>query len=235
MPPIIHDQLMHDERRRDIRPGQGTRQPPMTARRRLAVDLDSGLLRPARQVPSPNQDERPPGCTAELIVVHGISLPPGRFGGPHIDQLFTNALDPGAHPYFAGLAGLRVSAHLLIRRRGELIQYVPLHRRAWHAGQSSWRGRAACNDFSIGIELEGTDQRPYTAAQYRRLCATIRALRRDWPGLRDAPVVGHCDIAPGRKTDPGAAFDWGRLRAGLGEAPATVRPARPPGRRATRQ
>jgi AmpD protein len=207
----------------------------MTARRRLEVDRDSGLLWPARQVPSPNQDERPPGCAAELIVIHGISLPPCRFGGPYIDQLFTNALDPAAHPCFAGIARLRVSAHLLIRRRGELVQYVPLHRRAWHAGQSSWRGRRACNDFSIGIELEGTDDRPYTAAQYRRLCATIRALRRDWPGLRDAPVVGHSDIAPGRKTDPGAAFDWDRLRAGLGDAPAGERQRPRPSRRVTGQ
>jgi N-acetyl-anhydromuramoyl-L-alanine amidase len=137
MPAIIHDQPMimtrstHDpaEHQRRVR----------TPRRR-EVDRDSGLLRGARQVPSPNQDERPPGCAAELIVIHGISLPPGRLSGPYLDQLFTNTLDPEAHPYFAEIAGLRVSAHLLIRRRGELVQYVPLHRRAWHAGQSSWRG-----------------------------------------------------------------------------------------------
>ena len=224
---IIHDQAMINTRPTN----QAERHRHGSLAHRLEVDRDSGLLRGARQVPSPNHDERPRGCTAELIVIHGISLPPGRLQGPYIDQLFTNTLDPQAHPYFAGIAGLRVSTHLLIRRRGELVQYVPLHRRAWHAGPSSWRGRAACNDFSIGIELEGTDDRPYTAAQYRRLCATILALRRDWPGLADAPVVGHSDIAPGRKTDPGAAFDWERLWAGLSGPTAGQQPARQHARR----
>lgn len=228
MPVIIHDQPMIKTPSTD---DQAELHRQVGRLRRPGVDRDSGLLRGARQVPSPNQDERPDGPAARLIVIHGISLPPGRFGGPYIDQLFTNTLDPEAHPYFAQIAGLRVSAHLLIRRRGELVQYVPLHRRAWHAGPSSWCGRPACNDFSIGIELEGLDDRPYTAAQYRRLCATIRLLRRDWPGLGDAPVVGHSDIAPGRKTDPGTAFDWGRLRSGLGDAPAGQRPARQPARR----
>jgi N-acetyl-anhydromuramoyl-L-alanine amidase len=181
-------------------------------RQRLAVAAESGLLRGARQIPSPNCDARPPGARAELIVIHGISLPPGQFGGPHIEELFTNMLDPAAHPYFAAIAGVRVSSHLLIRRSGELLQFVPFHLRAWHAGQSLWQGRPACNDFSVGIELEGTDERPYTAAQYLRLAAAIRALRRGVPGLAEAPVVGHSDIAPGRKTDPGAAFDWQRLR-----------------------
>jgi len=147
----------------------------------------------------------------ELIIVHGISLPPGRFGGPWIDQLFTGSLPVTAHPAFRGLKGLRVSSHFLIRRDGELVQYVPVHRRAWHAGRSRYAGRDHCNDFSVGIELEGTDRRPYTAVQYRRLCATIRALRRAVPSLARAPVVGHSDVAPGRKTDPGPAFDWDRL------------------------
>lgn len=169
-------------------------------------------MRGARQVPSPNCDDRPVGVVPELIVIHGISLPPGQFGGPHIDHLFSNALDPGAHDFFKDIAGLRVSSHLLIRRTGELVQYVPLFRRAWHAGKSSYRGRQQCNDFSVGIELEGTDTHPYTSAQYRRLAALIRALRRGMPSLAAAPIVGHSEVAPGRKTDPGPAFDWEKLR-----------------------
>jgi AmpD protein len=180
----------------------------------LTIDLGTGIVLEARQVPSPNCDDWPSGCTPELIVVHGISLPPGEFGGPWIEQLFTNALDTTAHPAFAELAGLRVSSHLLIRRDGELVQFVPLSQRAWHAGQSSFCGRERCNDFSIGIELEGTDDSPYAEAQYSRLALTVRALRAALPSLRLAPLVGHSDIAPERKTDPGPAFDWGRL-AGL--------------------
>lgn len=180
----------------------------------IVIDGESGLVRGARQVASPNQDERPAGCLPELIVVHGISLPAGEFGGPWIDALFTSDLDPAAHPSFADLALLRVSAHLLVRRDGELVQYVPLHRRAWHAGQSSHCGRERCNDFSIGIELEGADEMPYAAVQYEVLARLVAALRQAMPSLRRAPVVGHSDIAPGRKTDPGSAFDWGRL-AGL--------------------
>lgn len=195
---------------------------------RLRLDPATGLLEGARQQPSPNQDARPAGCRPCLIVVHGISLPPGHFGGPWIDRLFSNVLDPAAHPYFRGIAGLRVSSHFLIRRDGEVVQYVPVHRRAWHAGRSRFREREACNDFSIGIELEGTDLEPYTAVQYRRLCATIRALRRRLPGLARAPVVGHSDIAPGRKTDPGPAFDWRRFKRMLGHGP--WRPARSPRR-----
>lgn len=179
---------------------------------RLRVDAATGLLVGARQIPSPNCDQRPPGVTADLIVIHGISLPPGEFGGPHIDSLFCNCLDPAAHPYFNEIQGLRVSSHLLIRRTGEVVQYVPLHQRAWHAGPSSYAGREACNDFSIGIELEGTDDTPYAAVQYDRLCATIQALQAGMPGLRDAPIVGHSDVAPGRKTDPGQSFDWPRFR-----------------------
>jgi len=182
----------------------------------LRIDAESGLVRGARQVPSPNSDARPPGCEPELIVIHGISLPPGEFGGPWIDRLFTNSLDPDAHPYFREIAGLRVSCHLLVRRDGELVQYVPLNRRAWHAGASCYAGRECCNDFSVGIELEGLDDVPYTDAQYRLLDVLLPELRRALPGLARAPVVGHSDIAPGRKTDPGMAFDWHRLRAGGG-------------------
>ena len=155
-------------------------------------------------------------------MIHGISLPPGKFGGPYIDQLFTGRLDPSGHPFFREVAGLKVSSHLLIRRSGEVVQYVPLHRRAWHAGKSRHQGRERCNDFSVGIELEGTDDRPYTGAQYRRLATVIRVLRRGMPSLATAPVVGHSDVAPGRKTDPGPAFDWRRLRKLL--APRTSRP-----------
>lgn len=177
------------------------------------VDPQTGLVAGARQRRSPNRDARPAGCEPALIVIHGISLPPGEFGGPWIDALFSNCLDPAAHPYFAGICQLRVSCHLLIRRDGELVQYVPLHERAWHAGESSYAGRRRCNDFSVGIELEGTDEQPYDARQYRVLAELIVALRRALPGLRRAPVVGHSHIAPGRKTDPGPAFDWQRLQA----------------------
>lgn len=150
---------------------------------------------------------------AELIVVHGISLPPGEFGGPWIDRLFTNTLPAHVHPYFAGIAQARVSAHVLVRRDGELVQYVPFQRRAWHAGVSQYRGREKCNDFSIGIELEGTDDSAYMPAQYASLSALIAALCRAYPALSAAHLTGHSDIAPGRKTDPGESFDWPRLRA----------------------
>jgi AmpD protein len=180
-------------------------------RTRFRIDPATGLLAAARQRSSPNQDARPAGVTPELIVIHGISLPPGEFGGPWIDRLFTNRLDPAAHPYFAQVAALRVSAHLLLRRDGALVQYVPFHRRAWHAGVSSWRGRERCNDFSVGIELEGTDDGDYTTAQYRRLAAVIRALCRAYPGLSPQRLATHSEIAPGRKTDPGPGFDRARL------------------------
>jgi AmpD protein len=174
----------------------------------VAVTLSSGLLRAARQQPSPNCDARPEGVLPELIVVHGISLPPGEFGGPWIDRLFTNCLDPDAHPYFREICELRVSSHFLIRRDGELVQYVPVDQRAWHAGESRFAGRERCNDFSVGIELEGLDEAPYSEAQYRQLATLIATLRATVASLRRAPVVGHSDIAPGRKTDPGPAFDW---------------------------
>ncbi len=177
----------------------------------LRVDNSSGLLDGARQCPSPNCDERPEGQPLELIVIHGISLPPGEFGGPWIDALFTNSLDPAVHPYFADVHQLRVSAHLLIRRDGEVVQYVPFQRRAWHAGVSSYQGRERCNDFAVGIELEGTDELPYSDAQYRVLAEVVAALRCAYPSLGEN-ITGHADIAPGRKTDPGPAFDWQRLQ-----------------------
>ena len=174
----------------------------------FTVEPATGLLRRARQVLSPHCDERPPGVPPELIVVHGISLPPGEFGGPWIDQLFTGGLQAGAHPHFAAVAGLRVAAHLLVRRDGTAVQYVPFGLRAWHAGVSNWRGRPACNDYSVGIELEGTDTAPYESVQYRTLAALIDALCAAYPTLARDRVVGHSDIAPDRKSDPGPAFDW---------------------------
>ena len=190
----------------------------------LHVDAASGRLLGARQVESPNCDDRPAGLAPELLVVHGISLPPGEYGGPWIDALFTNSLPADGHPYFATLAGLRVSAHLLVRRDGAAVQYVPFHRRAWHAGASQWRGRERCNDFSIGIELEGTDASAYAPAQYRVLGRIVAELCRAYPGLSASALVGHSDVAPGRKSDPGIAFDWPLLRS-LVSYGLEVRPA----------
>jgi AmpD protein len=170
------------------------------------------LLLDATQVASPNFDSRPAGVGADLIVVHGISMPPGEFGGPWVDRLFTNTLPPDVHPYFAEVQGLRVSSHLLIRRDGSVTQYVPFTDRAWHAGRSSFAGREACNDFSIGIELEGTDTLAYDPAQYRVLADVVAALCAAYPRLSAERLVGHSDIAPGRKTDPGPAFDWQHAR-----------------------
>ena len=181
----------------------------------LRINKETGLMDGARQVPSPNFDERPEGCEPDLIIIHGISLPPGEFGGPYIDHLFTNALDPGEHPYFAEIVDARVSSHLLIERSGRVVQYVPLHKRAWHAGQSCFHDRECCNDFSIGIELEGTDTDAYTDEQYEMLIEVVGALRASFSSLADAPIVGHSDVAPGRKTDPGPAFDWARLECQL--------------------
>jgi len=180
-----------------------------------AFSISAGWLSPARHLASPNCDERPENCPLELVVIHGISLPPGEFGGPWIDALFTNSLDPAAHPYFREIENLEVSAHLLIRRDGEVVQYVPFDRRAWHAGQSCFAGRERCNDFSIGIELEGSDDQPYEAVQYQVLAEVCKALLTAYPSLSPQQVVGHCDIAPGRKTDPGPYFEWPRLRASL--------------------
>lgn len=177
----------------------------------------SGLLDAARFVPSPNCDLRPEPAEIGLLVIHNISLPPCEFGGPYIEALFTNCLDPTAHPFFQEIQGLEVSSHLLIRRDGELVQYVPFHLRAWHAGQSCFDGRGRCNDFSIGVELEGADEVPYEAAQYSRLVEVTRALMRAYPGITRERIVGHCDIAPGRKTDPGPAFEWARYFDALGQ------------------
>jgi AmpD protein len=182
----------------------------------VIIDANSGWIDGVRRVVSPNCDARPDACDLGLIVVHGISLPPGRFGGGCVDRLFTNSLPADEHEYFAKVCHLRVSAHVLIDRDGELTQYVPFDERAWHAGESVYCGRAACNDFSVGIELEGADDVPYAEAQYTSLTALVRALRTTYPSLRSAEIVGHCDIAPGRKTDPGPAFDWERLRLTVG-------------------
>ena len=172
----------------------------------------AGVLPAARQVPSPNCDARPSRCAIDLVVIHSISLPPGRFGGDAIEALFTNCLDRSADPYFDEIAGLRVSSHFLIRRDGELVQFVPCSERAWHAGVSSWHARERCNDFSIGIELEGSDDVPFEDSQYRVLERLISALKETYP---IADCVGHCDIAlpHGRKTDPGPKFEWSRLSA----------------------
>jgi AmpD protein len=182
-----------------------------TATKRIATRIENGWLENARRAPSPNCDARPDPDDISLLVLHGISLPPGEFGGPWIDRLFSNTLPSDAHPYFAEIRGSRVSSHLLIRRDGELVQYVPFHLRAWHAGVSSFGGRERCNDYSIGVELEGADTLPYTDAQYQRLEEIIPVLRAAYPAITPQRIVGHCDIAPGRKTDPGPAFDWKRL------------------------
>ena len=183
-------------------------------------EADGLWLSGARRVPSPNCDDRPPGAAIELVVLHGISLPPGRFGTGAVEALFTNRLAADAHPCFQDVARLRVSSHLYIDRAGGLVQFVPLERRAWHAGDSRFAGRARCNDFSLGIELEGADDIPYAPAQYRTLRRVLTGLRRAWPVLGPGRVVGHSQIAPGRKTDPGAAFDWARVGAWLAEPAA---------------
>ena len=188
--------------------------------RGLVIDA-AGRCAGAAQVASPNCDERPEDTAIRLVVVHGISLPPGRFGGNAIERLFTNRLPAASHPSFATVAELRVSSHFLIRRDGRLVQFVACARRAWHAGQSAWRGATRCNDFSIGIELEGTDARPYAAAQYRTLAHLCRALLARYP---IEAVAGHSDIAPGRKTDPGPAFDWRRLERALGRSGQSAPP-----------
>lgn len=189
-------------------------------RSQLNIDVQTGIVDGARYVCSPNHDARPAGSLPELIIVHGISLPPGEYGGPWIDRLFTNALPPEQHPYFAQIVALQVSSHALIRRDGEIVQYVPFHLRAWHAGKSCYAGRERCNDFSIGIELEGSDTEAYEPIQYRRLTDLIVALCAAYPSLSLERIAGHSDVAPGRKTDPGPAFDWPRLRAMLRAASA---------------
>jgi AmpD protein len=187
-----------------------------TENHNYSISPGIGLIRPATQCPSPNQDDRPAGAQPEMIIIHGISLPPGEFGGRHIEALFTNCLDWQAHPYFTEIEGLQVSAHLLLRRDGDLIQFVPFGRRAWHAGESAFRGRTCCNDFSIGIELEGTDETAYSDAQYAHLAPIVAAICEAYPRISTRHIAGHCDVAPGRKSDPGPAFDWLRLYDGLG-------------------
>jgi AmpD protein len=169
---------------------------------RLAAD---GWLDGVRRVPSPNCDDRPAGEAVTLLVLHSISLPPREYGGDAVERFFTNRLDPSEHPYYRGIADLKVSAHFLVRRDGEVVQFVSIRQRAWHAGKSSWRGRERCNDYSVGIELEGTDDAPFADRQYEALVELVRSLRATLP-LRD--VAAHSDVAPQRKTDPGAGFDW---------------------------
>jgi N-acetyl-anhydromuramoyl-L-alanine amidase len=174
-----------------------------------AIHIDAtGLASPAQYILSPNQDERPQPAEVDMIVIHNISLPPEQYGGHGIMQLFTNQLDPQEHPYYAEIAHLKVSSHFLIRRTGELLQFVSCHQRAWHAGLSQWQGRERCNDFSVGIELEGSDFEAFEDAQYLTLQSLINALRVRYP-IRH--LVGHSDISPGRKTDPGPFFDWQRI------------------------
>lgn len=180
----------------------------------MRIDPDGRVAR-ARYVPSPNCDARPAGARITLLVLHSISLPPGRYGGEAIEQLFTNRLDPRAHAYFREIAHMRVSAHFLVRRDGGLVQFVPVHKRAWHAGLSRWRGAERCNDFSVGIELEGTERSRFSNAQYRCLARLTHALAGRLP-LR--ACAAHSDVAPGRKRDPGAHFDWARCLAGLARA-----------------
>jgi N-acetyl-anhydromuramoyl-L-alanine amidase len=186
----------------------------------IVVDTRTGLVPAARQVLSPHFDERPQAEVPSLLVIHNISLPPRDFGGPWIEQFFCGNLRADTHPYFAEIQSLRVSAHLLIRRDGALVQFVPLSQRAWHAGVSNFRGRSVCNDFSIGVELEGTDDLPYDERQYATLLSLVPALRTAYPAITPDRIVGHSDIAPDRKSDPGPVFDWPRLRNALVSVPA---------------
>jgi N-acetyl-anhydromuramoyl-L-alanine amidase len=181
----------------------------------MEFTLEQGWLREARRAPSPNYGPRPAGCAVDLLVVHNISLPPRCYGGDCIERFFTNRLDWSEHPFFEEIRGVEVSAHLLIRRSGELLQFVSFDDRAWHAGESCFAGRSNCNDFSIGIELEGADDDPYTDAQYKVLSAVTQSLLAHYPAMSAQKIVGHSEIAPGRKTDPGSAFDWQRYRAAL--------------------
>lgn len=169
-------------------------------------------LQKAEKILSPNHDERPNSEDISLIVIHCISLPPGEFDTPHIEQLFTNQLNPEEHPYFAEIHQLQVSCHVLINRSGKITQYVAFDKRAWHAGQSEYCGRNRCNDFSIGIELEGTETTSYTDIQYQQLASLIHSLINHYPQLNEQRITGHCDIAPERKTDPGGSFDWQKFR-----------------------
>ena len=187
-----------------------------------AFQISAGWLAEVRRWPSPNANERPPGTQVDTLVIHGISLPPGQFGGAHVDALFGNRLAADAHPYFATIAALRVSAHALIRRTGDITQYVSFDRRAWHAGRSCFAGRAGVNDFAVGVELEGTDDCPYSLTQYRQLARLAAALLRYYPAMHRDRIIGHSDVAPGRKTDPGPAFEWRRFARELRAAELAV-------------
>lgn len=177
--------------------------------------IQNGLWPKARQLASPNFNERPADAVPSLLVIHNISLPPEEFGGGYIEEFFLNRLDRNAHPYFATIADLRVSSHCLIDRQGSVVQFVPFHLRAWHAGRSCFHGENECNDFSIGIELEGADTIPYTDAQYTSLVELTKDIMEAYPKITPSRITGHSDIAPGRKTDPGPAFDWSRYLRGL--------------------
>lgn len=192
----------------------------------VKIDAMSGMVERARFVPSPNCDARPSGARPEVLVIHAISLPPGQFGGPGIEQLFCNTLDASEHPYYAQVEGLRVSSHLFVRRSGDLVQFVPLHLRAWHAGQSQCEGRPRVNDFSIGIELEGSDDTRFEDAQYAALAEVTCAVVGAYPVITPARVYGHSDISPGRKTDPGPYFDWARFRSSVNDRLAAGAPPR---------
>ena len=176
----------------------------------MKINTATGLLDDCKQCPSPNKDTRPENTAIDLVVVHSISLPPGEYGGDAIEQFFQNQLDKDQHPYFEEIHQLKVSSHILIKRSGEIVQFVPFHERAWHAGQSTYMGRGCCNDFSIGIELEGTDTDFFEDRQYQQLDLLISALQKTYPQI-SANITGHSDIAPGRKTDPGTGFDWNKL------------------------
>jgi len=184
--------------------------------------IEDGWIREARRVDSPNFGPRPPGLQPDLLVIHNISLPPGEYGNNCVEDLFTNCLNWDAHPYFSEIRGLEVSSHLLIRRDGELVQFVSCQERAWHAGDSSFAGRSNCNDFSIGVELEGTDDEPYTDEQYEVLQITTRTLLAHYGDMNSQRIAGHSDIAPARKTDPGPYFDWTRFRSGIEETEVSV-------------
>jgi len=178
------------------------------------IGIEGHWLTGVRRSHSPNQDSRPvPATEIDLLVIHGISLPPGNFGGPYIEQFFCNQLNPGAHPYFGNISHLRLSAHLVIYRSGETVQFVPFDKRAWHAGESQYLGRTGCNDFSLGIELEGADDIPYSDAQYLNLAEITETLFRHYPRVCPGRIVAHSDVSPGRKTDPGPSFDWSRYRS----------------------
>lgn len=183
----------------------------------VKYSINNGLLSPADWCPSPNYNTRPenPAGDISLLVLHNISLPPGQFGGGYVQQFFTNQLKTNEHPYFAEIENLQVSSHLFIERGGQIIQFVNLNDRAWHAGRSSYQGQAECNDYSIGIELEGTDITPYTEEQYQTLTELIPAILRAYPQITPYRITGHEFIAPGRKTDPGNAFNWQWLFQGL--------------------